>query len=190
MSMGMGMFTDWNEETYKYDGTGKVPRDLVKVKVAKSVTNISDKAFWNCRSLISIVIPNSITTIGNEVFADCRSLISIVIPDSVTTIGNKVFSRCISLTSIVIPDSITTIGDQAFYNCRSLPLTAAARCLSWVDIRQIFSVDMPSIHEVDGVTGLPVFVLAAVGPKSDIEAVYNLLREYPPAIVYCLINNC
>jgi len=65
-----------------------------------------------------------------------------------------------------------------------LPLcTAAARCLTWVDMQQIFSVNMSAIHEVDGMTGLPVFVLAAAGPRSDIESVYNLLREYPPAIL-------
>jgi len=66
--------------------------------------------------------------------------------------------------------------------------TAAVRCLTWVDIQKIFSKKMPAIHDVDVITGLPVFVLAAVGPTSDIEAVYNLLREYPPVIV-CLMND-
>ena len=81
------------------------------------------------------------------------------------------------------------IGNDVFRNCRSLLLcTATARFLTWADMRQIFSANMPAIHEVDGMTGLPVFVLAAVGPTSDIESVYNLLRKYPPAIVG-LIND-
>jgi len=68
------------------------------------------------------------------------------------------------------------------------PCTVAARYLTWIDMQQIFSVKIPAVHEVDIMTGLPVFVLAAVGPTSDIESVYNLLREYPPAIVG-LMNN-
>merc|ERR1740136_438871 len=64
-----------------------------------------------------------------------------------------------------------------------LPLfTAAARSLTWVDIRQILAVNMPVIYEVDGLTGLPIFMLAAVGPKSNIESVYHLLKEYPSAL--------
>jgi len=64
-----------------------------------------------------------------------------------------------------------------------LPLfTAAARSLKWVDVRQILAVNMPVIYDVDGLTGLPVFMLAAVGPKSNIESVYHLLKEYPSAL--------
>jgi len=64
-----------------------------------------------------------------------------------------------------------------------LPLfTAAARSLTWVDTRQIFAANMPAINDVDGLTGLPVFMLAAVGPRSNIESIYNLLIEYPSAI--------
>jgi len=106
-----------------------------------------------------------------------------MIPDSVKTIGDLVFYNCTSLTSIVIPDSITTIGFGVFNNCISLPLvTSAAKCLTWVNMQQIYSANMSAIYEVDEISGLPVFVLAAVGPTSDIEAVYNLLREYPPVI--------
>ena len=47
---------------------------------------------------------------------------------------------------------------------------------------------MAAIYEVDEIIGLPVFVLAAVGPRSDTEAVYNLLLEYPQAIA-CFMNN-
>jgi len=101
-----------------------------------------------------------------------------------TTIGNRAFYGCRSLTSIVIPNSITMIGKDAFYGCTSIPLcTATVRCLKWVDIQRIFLLNMSAIHDVDKKTGLPVFVLAAVGPTSHIEAVYNLLREFPPAII-------
>ena len=70
-----------------------------------------------------------------------------------------------------------------------LPLfTVASRSLAWLDMRQILWVKMPVIYEVDGMTGLPIFMLAAVGPKSVIEWFYNLLREYLPTM-FRLISN-
>jgi len=73
-------------------------------------------------------------------------------------------------------------GKKDKKSCR-LPLcTAAARSLVWVDMKKIFAVNMPAIHEMDELTGLAVFMLAAVGPTSDIESIYNLLKEYPSAI--------
>ena len=55
-------------------------------------------------------------------------------------------------------------------------------------MQQIFSVNMHTIHEADGMTGLPVFMLAATGSTSDIKLVYKLLREHPPEFIY-LIND-
>merc|ERR1740124_2011475 len=148
--------------------------------IPDSVKIIGNEVFDYCISLTSIVIPDSVMTIGNKAFKNCVSLTSIKIPNLVTTIGDALFYNCTSLPSIVIPDSTIIAGDDAFLNCTSLPLcTAVTRFLTWIEIRQIFSLNMPAIHEVDGITGLSVFVLAAVGPTSDIEAIYNLLREYP-----------
>lgn len=83
----------------------------------KSVSAISDCAFYNCINIISITIPDSITSIGDYAFASCENLKSITIPDSVTFIGNYAFSCCSSLTNIIISDSITSIGNYAFANC-------------------------------------------------------------------------
>lgn len=41
---------------------------------------------------------------------------------------------------------------------------------------------MPAVYEVDGSTGLPMFMLAAIGQTSDIESVFNLLKECPSSI--------
>jgi len=71
---------------------------------------------------------------------------------------------------------------------RSHLCTAVAKCLTWVDMRHMFSVNMPVIQEVDRIIGLPLFRLVVVGPTSDTELVYRLLREYPPEIVG-LIND-
>jgi len=60
--------------------------------------------------------------------------------------------------------------------------TAAARSVKWWRMKQIFALTMPLVCEKDLVTGLPLCLLAAVGPTSDLESVYNLLKEYPFAI--------
>ena len=49
-------------------------------------------------------------------------------------------------------------------------------------MKQIFASNMPVVNEIDVLTGLPLFMLAAIGPTSDIESVYNLLKEYPSVV--------
>jgi len=66
-----------------------------------------------------------------------------------------------------------------------LPLiTAAIQSRKWKYVKQVFDLYMPVIEGKDGLTGLPLFMLAAIGGDSDFESVYNLLREYPAAIQY------
>ena len=89
--------------------------------IPNSVTNIGDRAFYNCESLTNIKIINSVSNIGNYAFSGCSSLTSINIPNSVTNIGNYAFDGCKSLTSINIPNSVTNIGNSAFDGCDNLP---------------------------------------------------------------------
>ena len=49
----------------------------------------------------------------------------------------------------------------------------------WVEMKQFLAANMTVLHKVDSLTGLPLFMLAAVGKSSDLESVYNLLVEYP-----------
>ena len=66
---------------------------------------------------------------------------------------------------------------------KALPLAAAIRSLDWVTVQCIFIANMPAIQEQDSITGLPAFMLAAIGVSSNLESIYNLLRQYPPAMV-------
>ena len=95
-------------------------KSLTSINIPDSVTSIGKSAFYRCKSLTSINIPNSVTSIGKSAFGECESLTSINIPDSVTSIGDGAFGECKSLTSINIPDSVTSIGDGAFGECKSL----------------------------------------------------------------------
>ncbi len=90
-----------------------------KVVIEDGVTNIGERAFYDCSSLTSITIPDSVTRIGELAFS-CCGLTSITIPSSVTSIGRYAFYKCTGLTSITIPDSVTSIGDSAFSDCNSL----------------------------------------------------------------------
>jgi len=66
-----------------------------------------------------------------------------------------------------------------------LPLVTAARnSLEWYYMEQIFTANMPVINQIDALSGLPLFLLAAAGPTSDIESVYNLLKESPHSFQY------
>ena len=65
-------------------------------------------------------IPNTVTEIGQKAFYNCSKTTSITIPDSVTTIGAGAFDSCSSLKEITIPQSVTSIGADAFVYCENL----------------------------------------------------------------------
>jgi len=185
---------------------------LTSIVIPNSVTTIGALVFHNCTSLTSIVIPN-LRAISISAFDGCSELTTINAPSfSTTTFSNspdelkhllaKAGFYHVHLRTILSGGCVNLYSNSdTYYDMKAwgrekdvysgrLPLcTAAERCLTWVKMRQIFSFNMPAIHEVDLMTGLPVFMLAAVGPTSDIESVYNLLREYPPAIVGLINEN-
>ena len=109
-----------SSNVYIWNGIDEVPRDVVRVKIEKGVTNIGEEAFSDCTSLTAVTIPDSVTSIGDVAFYNCTTLTEVTIPDSVTSIGNWAFYNCTALTSVTIPDSVTSIGKAAFRWCRSL----------------------------------------------------------------------
>ena len=90
--------------------------------IPNSVTNIADKAFWNCKNLTNITIPNTVTNLGKEAFYSCSGLTNIIIPNSITEIGENTFYDCSKLTNIIIPNSVTNIGSTAFNNCDNVTI--------------------------------------------------------------------
>jgi len=73
--------------------------------------------------------------------------------------------------------------------CISSPSEKECGIIAEMDgMKHIFDSYRPAIeHDNDALTGLPLFTLAAVGPNSDIESVYRLLKEHPAALMR-LIN--
>lgn len=67
-------------------------------------------------------------------------------------------------------------------NSRLLLFTAAAESVRWADMKYIFDNYMSAVNEVDASTGLSLYMLAAVGPNSNIESIYNLLKENPASL--------
>ncbi len=84
-----------------------------------SLTNISNRMFYEDRSLKSITLPSSITTIEDEAFR-YSGLTSIDFPENISTIGEYAFGNCTSLTTITFPETITSIGEYVCQNCTSL----------------------------------------------------------------------
>lgn len=110
--------------------------NLVKVYIGNSVKEISNHAFFRCKSIENVTIPDSVESIGEATFGYCESLKKVIIgaklkvlpatafastgieeitiPPSVTEIGIGCFFQCYDLKKIVIPSSVTKIDKTAF----------------------------------------------------------------------------
>jgi hypothetical protein len=94
--------------------------NLTSVKIPKTVTHISARAFAGSHKLTTVVLPESIESIGAGAFSNCSILSSIVLPHSVKLICSETFKNCSNLQNITLPDSLEEIGSFAFENCSNL----------------------------------------------------------------------
>lgn len=92
-------------------------KDLKKVVIPDSVTNIYDHTFNGCTALETVEIPSSVSRIGFCTFKDCDSLTSINIPGNVKLIDGSAFSDCSNLSSVTLDEGVETINIDAFFNC-------------------------------------------------------------------------
>ena len=108
------------------------------------VTQVADRAFWNCAQMTSVKIPESVIYVGSLGFNGCASLDSLVFPNDDLTfsawyvcsgcknlkhvrlpanlkkLGYEMFSECENLESIHIPDSCTNLYTYSFFRCYKL----------------------------------------------------------------------
>jgi hypothetical protein len=111
----------------KYSGKGgrvDIPRTATKIEngatLAYTVTDIAEKAFYDCAVLSAVTIPAGVERIGKYAFRGCSRLAFVAIPESVTVIDERAFNYCPALDSLTIPASVTTIGRYAFEGCTGL----------------------------------------------------------------------
>lgn len=121
-------------ERIKYDGhyyrVSKIGyyalsrKNLKKVIIPASVTEIGERAFSNCSNLQTVKLEGTpeLTTIGDSAFSRCTSLEKINIEDAaqLQKISTSAFYGNSSLTSISIPENVENIMDSAFLACTNL----------------------------------------------------------------------
>jgi len=178
---------------------------LTSITLPNNITTLGHRVFYGCLSLTSVRLPESLISIDLTTFEGCVRLTTIEAPYlSTTTLDNNnldsfqnfLLNAGFSTSNpddLISDRQVANTSHYVYYEWKRwartsdvdgrFPLfTAAARCLKWSYMKQIFTSNMPVVDEIDVLTGLPLFMLAATGPTSDIESVYNLLKEYPAAM--------
>jgi len=179
---------------------------LTSITLPSKITTIENDVFSRCAALTTIRMQGHPTAISSRAFNGCARLTTIEAPHFSTSTN---FSNDSNSFQELLVDAGYTEGnpdDFLYYDGQPpsdkrdmyydkkvwartegwlyrLPLCIAAeKSMKWVEMQQIFAANMPAIYEVDWLTGLPLFMMAAVGPNSDLESVYNLLKQHPLGI--------
>lgn len=107
--------------------------DIRIVVVPKTVKNIGEGAFSNCKALRQVVMQYGLESIGDSAFAFCPSLHISRMPDSVHSIGDKLFKDCTLLSEVVLSKGIDGITFEMFDGCLSLENIELDENISYID---------------------------------------------------------
>jgi len=171
---------------------------LTSVHLPESLIGISNEAFQECSQLTTITLRLPGDALVDTASDDC-SFFTTTFNSADASFGEILAGAGfypsdpnLFLYERPFVSQFQTIGpdEEMYYDIKKwarirnadsrFPLfTAAAKSMRWADMKTIFDHNMPAIYEVDALTGLSLYMLAAVGPNSDIESVYNLLRNNP-----------
>eukprot|EP00980_Cylindrotheca_fusiformis_P016046 scaffold4728_cov76-Cylindrotheca_fusiformis.AAC.1 len=129
------------DEAWIYNGQEKVPRTVIRVKIAEGITEIPDNAFQMRRQLEEVILPSSVQkvevhyvprpreevgipsnvkVIDDWAFNTCNLLGRLVLNEGLERIGKFAFTRCNSLTEVETPSTVKVIDECAFNKCNLL----------------------------------------------------------------------
>lgn len=106
-------------------------------QVPDGVTEIGDKAFFNCTALREVTLPGSVRSIGENAFFGCSALNKVVFADGLTEIGKKAFSNT-ALQDVTLPASVTRVGEEAFHLCLKLRSVSIGSAVEMIESGTFF----------------------------------------------------
>ena len=111
-------------------------------------------AFEGNKSIEKVHFGNGVTEISNRAFYECTGLTEINIPEGVTRIGEYAFYCCSGLTEIDLPESIVEIGGLAFYLCSKLEIANIPSRIKEIPPSMFAECNLQSIIIPQGVTSI------------------------------------
>lgn len=94
--------------------------DFSYFNTPKSLENIENEAFIECKNLKEINLPVLIDRLGCGVFIHCVKLEKVKLPINLKIIPEFMFAQCYSLKNIELPENLLKIDKAAFYKCTGL----------------------------------------------------------------------
>lgn len=115
-------------------------RSLIEsIKLPASLTEIGDKAMYECTNLKSIEMPENLSKIGNESFYRCISLELESLPEGLDTMGEYAFAGCSSIIRIKLPSTLKIIPGYAFYDNSNITTVEFAEGLTHINYNAFYS---------------------------------------------------
>lgn len=93
---------------------------LQSFNAPNTLTEIGDRAFFECKQLKSFMAGEKLRTLGEEAFYFCSALSTVDLSSDLEGIPQKSFYNCLNLQKLDIPDTVTFIGNEAFKGCSCL----------------------------------------------------------------------
>lgn len=123
---------------YGHNNSGITSITIPSTLGGKPVTMIYDYSFRDFKNLKKVVMPNTVTDIGIAVFDDCSALESVTFSNTLKHISVFAFRNCTSLKEVNLPDTVKSLYSGVFQNCSSMKTFHVPASLTFIGEGNLF----------------------------------------------------